>query len=95
MSGVDCVVCPFVDDVKTEKRSSLSSVISMRSCPPQYPRSSTPVNPSPSLFLFASGQQTVGMEGLSQEGTEVEREGGKEGERDEERQKGERDDSRE
>ena len=24
----------------------------MRSCPPQYARSSTPVNPSPSLFFF-------------------------------------------
>ena len=25
----------------------------MRSCPPQYPRSSTPLNPSPSLFFFS------------------------------------------
>ena len=24
----------------------------MRSCPPQYPRSSTPLNPAPTLFLF-------------------------------------------
>jgi len=39
--------------------------------------------------------QTVGMEGLRQEGTEFEREGGKDGGRDEERQEGERDDSRE
>jgi|AntRauMFilla1563_2_1112583.scaffolds.fasta_scaffold56456_2 hypothetical protein len=41
------------------------------------------------------GKQTVGMEGLRQEGTEFEREGGKDGGRDEERQEGERDDSRE
>ena len=49
MSGVVCVVCAFVDD---EKHSCRSSVISMRSCPPQYPRSSTSLNSSPSLFLF-------------------------------------------
>ena len=48
-SGVVCVVCPFADDAK---HSCRSSVISMRSYPPQYPRSSTPLNPSPSLFLF-------------------------------------------
>jgi len=35
---------------KTEKHSCRCSVTSMRSCPPQYPRSSTPLNPSPSLF---------------------------------------------
>jgi len=38
---------------KTEKYSCRSSVISMRSYPPLYPRSSTPLNPSPSLFLFS------------------------------------------
>jgi len=32
---------------KTEKHSCRSSVISMRSCPPQYPRSSTPLKPIP------------------------------------------------
>jgi len=36
---------------KTEKHSCRSSVISMRPYPPQYPRSSTPLNPSPSHFL--------------------------------------------
>ena len=37
---------------KTGKHSCRSSVISMRSCPPQYPRSSTPIKTSsPSLFF--------------------------------------------
>jgi len=49
MSVVVCVVCSFADD---EKHSCRSSVISMRSCPPQYQRSSAPLNPSTSLFLF-------------------------------------------
>ena len=39
--------------MKTEKHSCRSSVISMKSYPPQYPHSSTPLNPSPSLFLFS------------------------------------------
>jgi len=37
----------------TEKHSCRSSIISMRSYVPQYPRSSTPLNPSPSPFLFS------------------------------------------
>ena len=37
---------------KTGKHSCQSSVINMRSYPPQYPCSSNPLNPSPSLFLF-------------------------------------------
>ena len=37
---------------KTEKNSCRSNIISMRSYPPQYPRSSTRLNPSSSLFLI-------------------------------------------
>jgi len=54
MSGIVCVVCPFADVEKLKKYSCRSSVISMRSYPPQYPRSSTPLSPFPSLFLFFS-----------------------------------------
>ena len=50
MSGVVCVVCPFADE--TEKHSCRSSVMSMRSCPPQYPRSSTILNPNPLPLSF-------------------------------------------
>ena len=45
MSGVVCVVCDFADVEKLEKTSC------RRSCPPQYTRSSTPLNLFPSLFL--------------------------------------------
>ena len=38
--------------MKNWKHSCRSSMISMRSYPPQYSRSSTPLDPSPSLFLF-------------------------------------------
>ena len=44
---------PFADVEKLKKYSCRSSVISMRSFPPQYPRSSTTLNPFPSLFLFS------------------------------------------
>ena len=37
--------------MKNWKYSCRSSVISMRSYPPQYPRSSTPLNPSPPSFF--------------------------------------------
>jgi len=40
--------------LKTDKHSCRSSVISMRSYPPQYPRCSTPVKPFPFLFLSFS-----------------------------------------
>jgi len=47
-----CLRClSFCGWCKTEKDSRWSSVISMRSCPPQYPPSSTPLNPFPSLLL--------------------------------------------
>ena len=52
MSVVVCVFCLFCRWWKTEKHSCRSSVISMRSYPPQYPRSSKPLNQPPSLFLF-------------------------------------------
>jgi len=43
---------------KTEKHSCRSNVISMRSYPLQYPRSSNPLNPPPPLFLFSSSSPT-------------------------------------
>ena len=53
MSGVVDVVCPkFCRWWKTGKHSCRSSVISMRSYPPQHPRSSNPLNPSPPSFFF-------------------------------------------
>jgi len=54
MSGVVCVVCPFADDEKLKNIHVDLAFISMRSCPPQYPRSSIPLTPSPSLFLCFS-----------------------------------------
>jgi len=57
MSGVVCVVCPFADVEKLKKHSCRSSDISMRSCPPQYPRSSIPLSPFPSLYICSPPTQ--------------------------------------
>ena len=51
MSGIVCVFCPKTDAEKL-KNMHVDLAFSMRSYPPQYPRSSTPLNPPPSLFLF-------------------------------------------
>jgi len=51
VSGVVCIVCPFTDDEKLKKYSCRSGVISMRFYPPQYPRSSNPLNPTLSLLV--------------------------------------------
>jgi len=48
-----CLRClSFARWCKTEKHSCRSSVLSMRSYIPQYPRSSIPLNPTPPSFCF-------------------------------------------
>ena len=49
-----CLRCLFFFRWKTEKHSCRSSVNSMRSCPPQYPRSSTLLKPIPLPLYFFS-----------------------------------------